>query len=569
MKDVDFNDKIHQCVSPKKTFSTQTQNHMIQSFLHRHWGFLLLSIYWIVALLWFMPGSLEGDEAIYAQVLRETLANNSFLTLFWRGEVWMEKPPLFFWIGIVLAKIGISYEYVGRCIAGGFGYATIVLTYFFVYKKGSSRFAAIFCAVCLMSLPLFIQASRYGILDTMLTFCVVAACLSLWQSACTGESRWVYIAAFATGCGVMVKSAVGLIPVIALLGLAIYSPPKYALTYKILIQSILIFMCVTLPWHFFMSLSHGRAFVDEYFFYHIIERFDSNYINSPYDSYADVITSHFGVWFFVLPIAVLLYVYSFKKKQNEVNQIIISSLVICCMIYILFTFSQTKVPFYILPATPLLAIALGMIIQSYLREKKQRYLLYITALTCLSCLPVIFVQYSDVARVNLVLAKILLQMSSAQGSALYILGYGVTIILLVTMVQFHHKLKRISVYKIALILLLGTTAIVPFSLERSKATTEIGRFITEYAYKQQLDVVFVSGEVSIRSNTLLLYTPLGIAVEKMTHKDIDLSIYNTKKALCVTPSNPDRDRKALLTHGDIDIRRCTLKSASSNHNAEK
>jgi len=40
----------------------------------------------------------DWDEAIYAQISKEMILNNNYLTLHWNYEPWFEKPPLLMWI---------------------------------------------------------------------------------------------------------------------------------------------------------------------------------------------------------------------------------------------------------------------------------------------------------------------------------------------------------------------------------------------------------------------------------------------------------------------------------------
>ena len=44
-------------------------------------------------------GSLhDWDEAIYAQVAREMLLSDTWMTLSWNGAAFFHKPPLYFWL---------------------------------------------------------------------------------------------------------------------------------------------------------------------------------------------------------------------------------------------------------------------------------------------------------------------------------------------------------------------------------------------------------------------------------------------------------------------------------------
>ena len=49
----------------------------------------------------------DRDEAWYAQVSREMLQGGDWLTPHYRGEVWLHKPPLLYWL------VAASYRLLG------------------------------------------------------------------------------------------------------------------------------------------------------------------------------------------------------------------------------------------------------------------------------------------------------------------------------------------------------------------------------------------------------------------------------------------------------------------------
>jgi 4-amino-4-deoxy-L-arabinose transferase-like glycosyltransferase len=71
----------------------------------------------------------DWDEAIYAQVARETLFSDTWTTLTWNGAPFLHKPPLYFWLTALTYKmIGVS-ELAARLWPAIFGFGVVALTF--------------------------------------------------------------------------------------------------------------------------------------------------------------------------------------------------------------------------------------------------------------------------------------------------------------------------------------------------------------------------------------------------------------------------------------------------------
>ena len=75
-------------------------------------------------------GSLyEWDEAIYAQVAKETFRSDTWMTLTWNGTPFFHKPPLYFWLTALTYKIIGVHELAARLWPAMFGFGVVVLTF--------------------------------------------------------------------------------------------------------------------------------------------------------------------------------------------------------------------------------------------------------------------------------------------------------------------------------------------------------------------------------------------------------------------------------------------------------
>ena len=159
------------------------------------------------------------DEPRYAEVARAMVATGNYLVPHLNGEVYPDKPALFFWMSAGLMRLGVGIG-SGRVIAAAFSTCTLLLVYALgrrLYDRNVGLLAAAITATTL----LFAWICKYGVLDPPLTTCVVAA-IVCGERALGGAGRrrglwWLGFYA-AMGLGVLFKGPVALaLPVLVML----------------------------------------------------------------------------------------------------------------------------------------------------------------------------------------------------------------------------------------------------------------------------------------------------------------------------------------------------------------
>src|SRR5258705_1378611 len=92
------------------------------------------------------------DEAVYAECAKEMVQNGNWLTIYWNGEKFFQKPPLFIWCTAIVYKLfGVS-EFTSRFISALAGTAVVVLT-FFLTRLSFDRFPSLIASFMLLTSP--------------------------------------------------------------------------------------------------------------------------------------------------------------------------------------------------------------------------------------------------------------------------------------------------------------------------------------------------------------------------------------------------------------------------------
>jgi 4-amino-4-deoxy-L-arabinose transferase-like glycosyltransferase len=290
------------------------------------------------------------DESIYAGIASEMSSWQSWLTPQWNFQPWFEKPPLFMWLtALIYHLFGIS-ELSARTVGALFGVATILLT-FEIGRRLMDDWSGFTAAAILLSNFYFIFIARFGSIDAPLALLLTLAAYAYLRVR-EGEPRWWYLAGVATGLSIMLKGAGGLlVPLSLFLGLVLDRKLSELLSRQLL-RSALVALIIALPWHLAMLSLHGRAFLNEYFGYHVIARIiQANGVEGHSGSAFYYLASY---WQNMLPFAAAaLLGFLLHLKGKDKFTIVIAAVIV---ITLLFSVVRTKLMAYTIPAYPFLSL---------------------------------------------------------------------------------------------------------------------------------------------------------------------------------------------------------------------
>ncbi len=159
------------------------------------------------------------DEPRYMEVAREMVVRGDYLIPHLNGEVYPDKPPLFFWLTAGLYHMGFGNN-SGRIVAAAATVGTLLLTYFLAGRL-IPRPGPLLAALTTMTAGVFLAFSRTGVIDPLLTLLVTA---SIYSGFCAlqPETRrrglcWL-LCYFAAGLAVLTKGPMGaIVPFLVLL----------------------------------------------------------------------------------------------------------------------------------------------------------------------------------------------------------------------------------------------------------------------------------------------------------------------------------------------------------------
>jgi len=230
----------------------------------------------------------------------------------------------------------------------------LLIRIYLVGKLIYESYTGFLAAVVLLTSYHFVGYARFGTTDIMLTlfaFVAVYAYLRLKQ----GSQKWWYAIWTACAFALMAKGAAGVItPAVIISAILLDRRLAAAAQSRHFWQGLLLATAIVAPWHIFMSVKYGRAFMVEYIGYHVITRAIDT-IEGHHGGrlfYVDELRAYFYPWFYLLPFALAISIEENIKGRSR-SRIL---LLLVMIVFGIYTAAQSKLSWYILPAYPALSI---------------------------------------------------------------------------------------------------------------------------------------------------------------------------------------------------------------------
>ncbi len=324
---------------------------------------LLLAL--IYALLWF--GTLNyrhlipSDEGRYAEMAREMLVTGDWVTPRYNGYKYFEKPPLQVWATALAFKAFGIGDWQARLWTALTGFLTIIAVGLTSAKLYGSR-AGFLSAVVLASSPMWIISGHMNSLDMGLSAFLVAALCSLLlaQSSQSKSStrHWMWLCWTFMALATLSKGLIGgAIPAMVLIA---YSFTNW--DWKIwkrlhIVSGMLLFLVITAPW-FLLVAQRNPEFLEFFFIHEHLQRFTQNAHSrtGPVYYFIPLLVVGFLPWVMQLSGA-------FRKAWRTRCRDFSSSWLLACWSAVIFAFfsaSHSKLPGYIIPIFPALAMLVGI-----------------------------------------------------------------------------------------------------------------------------------------------------------------------------------------------------------------
>lgn len=302
------------------------------------------------------------DEAIYAETSREMIETGNWLTPQYNYTPVFDKPVLLYWAMAMGFKLFGMSEISGRLVSAVAGLGLLGVVFGLtqtVWGNPAAILALLFLATSLEILILVHAA----LTDMLLVFFISAALASFYMVYLRRGGFWWVGIYLSMALAVLTKGPVGLVLPAAVIGLFILTvgPAREALKNIRPVWGSVLFAAAAFPWYAVMIGIHGEAFADSFFLKHNVERFRSaigGHAGTPF-YYLGVIAVGFFPWAAFLPGSLeRIFEGRWKFFRRNISEHPFDWFLFlwCAVVVGFFTLAGTKLPNYIAPAFPPMAI---------------------------------------------------------------------------------------------------------------------------------------------------------------------------------------------------------------------
>ena len=166
----------------------------------------------------------DWDEATYAEVAHEAIANHRYFDFTWNGQPYAKKPPLLFWALVGSFKALGESEFAARLPSVIAGIATLVLIYLSAAGV-AGRLAGLLAALVPLQFYFFIaRGGRDCATDAPLLLFMTLALYGFLRAR--ENRRFCMLAGAAAGLAILSKGLAGTIPLIVA-SLAVLALPAF------------------------------------------------------------------------------------------------------------------------------------------------------------------------------------------------------------------------------------------------------------------------------------------------------------------------------------------------------
>lgn len=322
----------------------------------------------VAGFIWFLllgyRDLIDPDEGRYAEIAREMLNSGNWITPRLNGFKYFEKPPLQYWgSAIGMALLGETNA-AARVWCSGLGFIG-ALWVGFVGSRLYGRSAGYFAFLFLISTVLYVGMGHANSLDMGVSVLLIIAvgALALAQSVRhlpTQERNWMLLAWAGLAGATLSKGLIGLaLPGGALVAYTLWQRDWALWRHLHLGKGLLLYFLIAAPW--FIAVSYENPEFPHFFFIHEhFERFTS-----------DVHGRTKSNWYFFAVLAIGAMPWLFSSLHGlikpsfswraEAGKFEASRLlwVYAVFVFFFFSISHSKLPAYILPMFPALALLVG------------------------------------------------------------------------------------------------------------------------------------------------------------------------------------------------------------------
>ena len=348
---------------------------------------------------------IKPDEGRYAEIPREMVASGDWLTPRLNGLKYFEKPPLQYWTTAAAYEAFGVKEWTSRLWTALTGFAGVFVVGWTAARL-YGRAAGLHAATVLASSLAYVLLAHFNTLDMGLAFFMTvtlcAVLLARRHDDATDAHRgtasskrspalvWMAVAWIALALATLSKGPVAVVLCGGALVAYLLVSRDWALLKRLApARGLALFAAIAGPW--FVAVSRANPEFAHFFFVHEhLERFltTEHRREGPFWYFVPVLFVGLLPWVSLAPTAIVRAWRASAPRGFAPDRLL---LVYCVVVFAFFSASGSKLPSYILPVFPALAILIGRHLARIEGPTLRRHLVFVAALAGVAAVTIAFV----------------------------------------------------------------------------------------------------------------------------------------------------------------------------------
>ena len=302
----------------------------------------------------------EPDESRYAVIAREMRETGSWILPHLNGEIYAEKPPLFFWlINLSTFFLGEDSELANRLPSALAGLITLLVTFLFGERLFRAR-VGFLSAMVLATSFLFLQISRWMMLDSLVTlfFLLTLYCFHRGVEGEEGRKKYYLWAGLFMGLGVLTKGPLAYLPLPIFFVFTFFQKNLRKFWCRDLLWGFSLSVILALIWWIPACWIGGKEYIHWLLFKQAVGTYvegGAHFHPEPIYFYFVRFPAEFFPWIVFLPTA---FIFGLKRKFGKRKEFLFLS-VWFSFLFLFFTLSVGKKDNYLIPLYPAAAMMVG------------------------------------------------------------------------------------------------------------------------------------------------------------------------------------------------------------------
>ena len=311
------------------------------------------------------PSLWDIDEGNNSEAAREMWRSGNWIVPTCNYRLRTDKPALLYWLQAAGYSLFGPGEFTARLPSALAALAAILA----VYELGRRLFnaaAGLLAGLLLGAAVLFCVAAHFANPDSLLNACSLFALLFFWCDYAAGRDGWSPWSAAAAGLAVLAKGPVGLVlPATAAFLFLLWRGELRRLWSRRLWTGLLVFLAVAAPWYGWVAADTKGVWTKGFFLDHNVGRFTGMMENhgGPFLYYLGVLIAGCAPWCVFFSLTAWYAARQAWPGKNPSpgagpgDRPAVQFLICWIAVYfVFFSLSATKLPNYILPLYPAVAL---------------------------------------------------------------------------------------------------------------------------------------------------------------------------------------------------------------------